>query len=323
MDPQTVERYFNSTNTVVHLLSNNPRCELRVDPSTQSIQLLVPNDFSEPDVGYFENIKVDYLADVNFYRITLYADGMHYAAYSFIAQIVEELHKGNHLSIAIAQSIDEHRLLLQNRKILSAEMQTGLIGELLLLAYLCSVDPISALSSWIGPQAEQHDFAFGSFDLEVKTTTGENRIHRIGSANQLEASSNRELWFLSIQITAAGSARNGFGLTTLINVIRKYLGPHTTQFNDYLNCLGWWDKDIDSYKARYVLRSVPAFFLVNEQFPALRNSTLSKGICHYEYLSDISYRTDISHLMAQRAPDPLTEFLNYTDAHFGGLNAKL
>ncbi|WP_081736726.1 PD-(D/E)XK motif protein [Arthrobacter sp. MA-N2] len=316
LEPETIERYFKSPNTVVHLLSQVPRCELRIEPATESMELRVPNDGSNPDLSPFENIEIDYATDPDqdCFVLRLAAGGMHYAAYSFIAKIVEELQQGHFFSSAVSHSLKEYELLIQSRRLLSSEKQTGLLGELLLLTYLCSIDPVSAITSWLGPESEQHDFSFDTFDLEVKTTKSERRTHRIGSATQLEPSENRSLLFLSIQLTAAGGADNAFSLVGLVDKIQNLLGPHALLFNEYLARLGWRSADVDSYRAKYVLRSRPAFYPVDEQFPSLQNSVLRQTIPNYEHLSEVSYRTDVSHLQPVRVPDALNGFAVYANS---------
>lgn len=316
LDSDTIQRYFKSPNTVVHLLSHVPRCELRIEPASECLELRVPRDGSNPDLSPFENIEIDYTADLSKESIVLRlaARGMHYAAYSFIAKIVEELQQGHFLSTAIAHSLKEYELLIQGRRLLSSEKQTGLVGELLLLTYLCSNDPLSALTTWLGPESEQHDFSFATFDLEVKTTKAERRTHRIGSATQLEPSGNRSLLFLSIQLTAAGGAYNAFSLVDLVDRVQNLLGPHVIPFNEYLDGLGWRSSDMESYRTKYVLRSRPAFYPVDERFPALRDSALRQAIPNYEHLSEVSYRTDVSHLQPAPVPDALTGFADYADS---------
>lgn len=311
LDPETIQRYFKSPDTVVHLLSQVPRCELRIEPATETLELRVPKDGSSPDLSPFENIEIDYTTDPDqdCFILRLAAGGMHYAAYSFIAKIVEELQQGNFFSSAISHGLREYELLIQSRKLLSAEKQTGLLGELLLLTYLCSIDPVSALTAWLGPESEQHDFSFETFDLEVKTTRSERRNHRIGSATQLEPSENRTLLFLSLQITAAGGANNAFNLVELVEKIQALLGPHVLPFNEYLSRLGWRWSDVEAYRTNYVLRSSPAFYPVDEHFPALQSSALRQMVPNYEHLSEISYRTDVSHLHSASAPSALGGFV--------------
>lgn len=315
LDPETIERYFRSPNTVVHLLSQSPRCELRIEPATEYMELRVPADGSYPDLSLFENIEIDYATDPdqNCFILRIATNGMRYAAYTFIAKIVEELQHGHFFATAISHGLSEYELLLRSRKLLSPEKQTGLLGELLLLRHLCTIDPGLALASWLGPEAEQHDFSFDTFDLEVKTTRSERRIHRIGSATQLEPTANRPLMFLSIQVTAAGGADSAFSLADLVEEIQSLLGHEDLAFNGYMAHLGWRASDVESYRRKYMLRSRPAFYPVDDRFPSLQDAVLRRVMLNYEHLSDISYRTDVSHLDSATVPETLSGFSTYAD----------
>lgn len=315
LDPETIERYFSSPNDVLHLLSQSPRCELRIEPATEYMELRAPADGSNPDLSLFENIQIEYATgpDQNFFTLRLAANEMHYAAYSLIAKIVEELQHGYSFATAISHGLSEYELLLRSRKLLSPEKQTGLLGELLLLKYLCTTDPGPALTSWLGPEAEQHDFSFDKFDLEVKTTMSERRIHRIGSASQLEPTVNRALIFLSIQLTAAGNADSAFSLVDLVQDIQTLLGSRSQPFDDYMADLGWRISDEESYRRKYMLRSCPAFYLVDNNFPSLQDSALRRMIPNYQHLSDISYRTDVSHLRSTKVAETISGFAAYAN----------
>ena len=120
--------------------------------------------------------------------------------------------------------------------------------------------------------------------------------------------------FLSIQITAAGSADNAFSLVDLVDEIQNLLGPHALPFDEYLARLGWRSSDIESYRTKYVLRSRPAFYPVDEHFPSLQNSALRQTIPNYEHLSEISYRTDVSHLNPASVPEALNGFAAYANS---------
>lgn len=310
LDPLTLERYFNSPSTVIQLLSVTPRCELRIDPIAETLQLRVQSDSSLPDVGDLANLEVDFIEELKLCSVTLSAKGMHYAAYSFIAQIVEELREGSTVSTAIERSLSEHRLLLQKREFLSEEKQVGLIGELLFLKFILNQEPTLALDYWLGPLAEQHDFSFGQFDLEVKTTRSESRVHRIASISQLESSPNRELWFLSIQITLAGASSGGFSLFSLVQEIRDLLPEKATIFNEALEKVGCHNEDLEYYKKSYVLRSNPSFYVVDDTFPRLRTSHLEQVVPNYEYISDVSYRINVSRLVPKQLFNEFNGFSN-------------
>lgn len=71
---------------------------------------------------------------------------------------------------------------------------------------------------------------------------------------------------------------------------------------------------MESYRTKYVLRSRPAFYLVDEHFPALKDSALRQAIPNYEHLSEVSYRTDVSHLQSAPVPEALTGFADYANS---------
>ncbi|MEB7503962.1 PD-(D/E)XK motif protein [Arthrobacter koreensis] len=325
LDPQTINRYFSSSHTVVHLISQSPRCELHIEPSTEHMELHGQVDSSRPDLSQFENIEISFAADAagEYFVLRIAANDMWYAAYNFIARIVEELQRGRLLADAISRGLTEYQLLLRSRNLLSAEKQVGLIGELLLLKYLCTIHPGRALSSWLGPEAEQHDFSFSEFDLEVKTTRSERRIHRIGSATQLEPSLNRPLLFLSVQVTSAGDSASALSLPALVDEIQTALGTNQGPFDDYMSNLGWRILDVESYQHKYMLRSRPNFYSVDRSFPALQDSTLRRLVPNYAHISDISYRTDVSHLNSVAVPEPLSGFPAYARTLSGGFDVSI
>ena len=60
---------------------------------------------------------------------------------------------------AVNAAVANLRNLLAARTRLSEEQQRGLLGELLLLERLLLEHGPTALEWWLGPAAEQHDFA--------------------------------------------------------------------------------------------------------------------------------------------------------------------
>ncbi|MGP5218144.1 PD-(D/E)XK motif protein [Arthrobacter rhombi] len=297
LEPETLARYFQAPNTVVHLLSAHPHCELHVDPIRSCLELHVQGDGTIPKLDRFENINLQ-LVDDNpngALCISISTLGNNFAVYTFIAQVVDNIHNGEAVALAIESSIEQYQTLLFRRGILSVEKQVGLTGELLLLRWLIETLPDQALQAWLGPQAEQHDFAFGLFDVEVKTTTSEKRAHRIGSATQLSPNRSRQLWLLSLQITSAGLSEDSFSLESLINDIHALLEPSSSsQFEAYLENLGWRHEDTASYQRRFLLRSRPATFKVEGVFPAIRVPDLIASVPSFELISDLSYRIDVS-----------------------------
>ncbi|MBB5598958.1 PD-(D/E)XK motif protein [Neomicrococcus lactis] len=314
--PETVDRFFGSADIVPIPVLNEPYCELRFHPDPQIMELRVSTNDSPPELVGLENINVDqfYNDSERTYCLRVNAKDIRFLAYSFVADVVDSIAQGHTLGEAIGKSIEGYQQLVKRQRRLSDEKQTGLIGELLFLQFLCGHSESAALDAWLGPSAEQHDFSFLDFDVEVKTTKSERRVHRISTATQLEPSVGRVLWFLSVQITAAGSSSNGFSLDQLISQVGDLLGSRRERFLSYLRKLGWDESELHSYPEKYVLRTAPAFYLVDERFPALRASSLKVQVEGFQHLSEISYRTDISHLIPSEPPSSVSEFSNVASA---------
>ncbi|MGY1701419.1 PD-(D/E)XK motif protein [Geodermatophilus sp. SYSU D00766] len=316
LTPETLETYFSSHVVVPVLLADSPVCRLRIDPPAQSLQLWTPATGPEPDVTAMDRVSVltEDMDDGQWYVLDVDATGAHYEAYSLLAAVVDDLAAGRPLHIAMARSVDTFLELLANRGRLSEEKTVGLIGELLLLESL--IDQIgqdSALLGWLGPDSEEHDFVLSDLDAEVKTTLSERRSHVIGTETQLQPSPHRPLWLVSVQLTRAGDAVQGFGLPAVIGRVRSSLNGGTDAFAGHLRTLGWNDADADLYPERYLLRTAPAAYLVDDRFPALTRQRIDAAVPQPELVSAVSYRVDVSSMLPGTTPAALAPFVGGND----------
>lgn len=312
LTPETLAEYFRAGTTTMQPLSATPPSKLRIDPTAEKLELFVPARGAEPDVTAMSRMNLDVvdLDGNDWFQLQVDAQGMHHEAYSVLASIVDDMTNGYSFVAATANALDAYRDLLNKRAGLTPERQQGLIGELMVLRYLRDrLGGPTALETWLGPAAEQHDFAFGEFDAEVKTTTSEQRNHRIGSENQLEPSVDRPLWLVSIQLTRAGAAGSGGSLASLVGELRSTFGLGNDRFLDGLRAIGWRDADHDLYQARYVLRTTPAAYRIDQHFPAVTRARLDAVVPKPELVSDVSYRVDLTTLGPEHPPAPLTGFV--------------
>lgn len=312
LTPETLADYFRAGAPTVQWISPKPPSRLRIDPLAERLELLVPADGAEPDVTAMARLNVDtvYLDGDDWFQLRIDAQGMHHEAYSVLASIVDDMSNGYSFVTATSNALRAYRDLLNQRKGITPEQQQGLIGELLTLRHICDVlGPDAALKSWLGPSAEQHDFGFSTFDAEVKTTTSEKRSHLIGSENQLQPSIERPLWLVSVQLTRAGAAGSGHSLASLVDHLRTGFGQGNERFMAELHSVGWHDADHDLYLTRYILRSTPASYLVDEEFPAITRPRLEFSVPRPEIVSDVSYRVDLTTFDATIPPEPLTGFV--------------
>jgi len=241
--------------------------------------------------------------------LTVDARGVHFEAYSLIAAIVDDLVAGRSFHVATARSVAAYRDLLAGRGRLSEEKTVGLIGELLVLKHmLATIGEEVAMTSWVAPGSEEHDFVLEDADVEVKTTLGEKRSHLISTETQLAASLHRPLWLVSIQLTRAGNARDAFSLADVVGRIRTRLHATRDTYVAYLQSQGWRDADAELYRERYRYRTRPAAYLVDDNFPAVTRARIDALVPRPELVGPVSYRIDLSSLTPGTPPSVLAGF---------------
>lgn len=306
-DPDSLERMFAEREVSRHRVIDSPRCEITIDPIHEEIALTAPAEGTEPDVSKFSRISFAVLGDGSdsVFEIRVDATDAHFEAYNILTAIIDELFAGSSFARATTDALGSYKALLRGKSGLSPEQQHGLYGELLLMRQLVSsVGEVGAMNAWLGPMSEQHDFAFNSFDAECKTTTSEKRIHTIGSASQLEKNSGRDLWLISVQITRAG-LDSGESLNELAADVAAALDSQIGRYWEYLQGIGWRREDSDLYSQRFMLRSPIQTYVVTDDFPAITTATLQTIVPHFENVSDVSYRIDVSNRTSTTAPHPL------------------
>lgn len=317
MSPETIEEYFRSGVAVAFQLSTKTHSRLEIDPAVQEMRFFTPAQGSAPDVTGYERIEIDTINFVgvegDWFQLTVDASGMHYEAYSLMVSIADQLHGGTSFRNAVSESLSTLRDLLSNRRRMTPEIETGLVGELLVFQHsVATIGEDSAIAAWLGPLSEEHDFSFDSFDAEVKTTRSESRTHKIGTATQLQPVTSRPLYFISVQVTNAGQAIEGFTVAELISQIRATLDRNQRSFDSNLSNLGWRDIDSDLYGTRFQLRSTPRAYLVGPGFPAITTNLLEAVVPQWSHVAGISYQIDLTTLPHVLPPAPLNQFCEET-----------
>lgn len=313
LNPDTLEKYFHSGAVTTHLVSESPEAIVRIDGAGQKISLLTPNAGMVQNTAELRRVSTS-LETWNgreWARITVDARNMYTEAYGLVLSVVQAMRGGATFAAATSAAMTNMRALLAAKPRISEEKQIGLVGELLLFRTLLNTfDEYSVIDWWLGPLAEERDYAFPSFDLEVKTTTSESRVHVIHGAGQLEPSPGRALWLISIQITRAGGDPNGFSLPGLIHEIRGRLTSTRDRFVAYLGSENWEDDDAAMYPAAYILRSSPAAYPIDDDFPAVTSRRLNSVVPHSDLVSAVTYRVNVSSRTPGDPGEPLTGFIN-------------
>lgn len=297
LNPDTLEKYFRSGTVTTHHVNDSPEVIITIDGPGQKISVLTPRNGMVLDTSTLRRVTtgIDVRGDLEWARLTLDARGMYAEAYGLVVSVVQAMRGGATFAASSSAAMTNMKALLAAKPRISEEKQIGLFGELLLFrALLDTYDEFTVLDWWLGPLAEERDYAFPAFDAEVKTTLGESRTHVIHGAGQLEPSPGRSLWLVSIQITRSGGDPKGIGLPGLIQEIRDRLTAARDRFVSHLASEGWDDDDAAMYPTAYRLRTMPAAYLVDDDFPAVTPGRLRSIVPHSDLVSDVTYRVDVS-----------------------------
>lgn len=313
LDPATVEAYFLAGAPAAFTVCEQPETIVTIDPVRGELRVITPAAGSEPDVAAFERLSFRRVVRPSesheWFELAVEARDRHYEAYVLIESIADQLRSGSTFRSSVSESLASLGDLLAKRKKLTNEKIAGLIGELLVLDHIITMHGEElAVAAWLGPLAEEHDFGFADFDAEVKTTLSEARSHIIGSDTQLEPVPGRPLYLISVQITRAGAAIDGFSLPDLILKLRNRLDTTIRAFDYALEGLGWNTGDTELYRTKFQLRSTPRAYLVDEVFPAITSKRLDEVVPNRPLIGDVSYRIDVTHLPCASAREPLDKF---------------
>lgn len=317
LTPDTLERYFRSGTVTTHLVNESPEVLFVIDGPGQKISVLTPNAGMVLDTASLRRVGTgtEVRGGIEFARLTLDARGMYVEAYGLVLSILQAMRGGATFAAASSAAMTNMKALLAAKPRIPDERQVGLIGELLLFRSLLDrYDEFTVIEWWLGPLAEERDYAFPAFDAEVKTTLREKRIHVIHGAGQLEPNPGRSLWLVSVQVTRAGGDPSGFSLPRLIMEVRDRLTSTRDRFVGHLAGEGWDDDDASLYPTPYILRTPPAAYLVDEDFPAVTFSRLHSVVPHCDLVSDVSYRVDVSSCTPGDPGPPLTGLIGAAPA---------
>jgi len=244
---------------------------------------------------------------------------LHKYFYTYACHALEFIREGQQLAVAaFREAWVRTRELIEQQVVLSRDKQLGLLGELILLANVAATHHLgwrAALESWHRAANAEHDFAFRSADIEVKTTSKETRAHIIGSLNQLKASPGRSLYLLSLQFSASPLHANGsISLNEKITEIRNAFGTTDdlrTQFLQRLTSAGWNEEHSSHYNYRVIERSHPTIIKVDDEFPRLTPENLV-GLRpdHLVRIQSVVYSVDVSGLGEALTPRLLAELIS-------------
>jgi hypothetical protein len=292
-----IEKYFTNRIDGVLSIQGSPPARLVMSPSSSELAIRVVASSHAPDVSSFTNISMDYLEDEGaaWHQLSVRVDDNLAEVYATLCAIVDRVQvSGAQFKVAVEEVLDSLADILARRRGLSEDQQLGLAGELLCVLAIGSESGFDvALDSWTGPLGEEHDFGLSGVDVEVKVTLSEKRHHWISSLSQLVPTPGRALLLLSIQLTLAGAGR-GWSLPDLVKLVDEANGVHLAEVDARLERLGFRRIDADLYGSRWTMRTSPAFFQVDDEFPVISQDSLEHAVPSSNRVLDVRYRIDLT-----------------------------
>lgn len=280
-------------------MRGTPEAQILVRPSERRLEARILEDSTEPDVSRFRFIESRRLVEEGRSWNSLSIAWTHtpFEAYLFLCDIVDRVQtKGEPLATAVEVVLQGIGSILRRQSSITREQEIGLFGELLVLNHLLKdLSPGDAIKAWKGPESEEHDFALNDFDLEVKTTTSDERIHWITNARQLEPAENRPLKLASLQLTPKGGS-GSCTLAALVDHLLDSLRDATPSFLRILEIAGYAIEDADLYPTQWALRDVAACFAVDDEFPKITGDELARLPLGGDRIKALRYQVNITGL---------------------------
>ena len=312
----TIQGYLAEGIDGVFGVEGSPPGRLVVEAHRDVLAVRVPADGNPPDMTEFQHLTLSVVEDdgVMWHQMSVQLEGNLAEVYAVLCSVLDkvQLH-GQRFADAVGDVLGSLEEILAVRHGLQVERQIGLFGELLvLIALVDDLGPRDAMSSWRGPLGEEHDFGLAAVDLEVKTTLSERREHWISSLTQLVPTGGRSLDVVSVQLTTA-PLDNGWTLPALVAHARDLVGAVSQSLESALKSVGYGDDDFDLYRSRWTLRTPPAFFRVDSDFPAITAAGLGVVVPNADRVTDVRYRIDLSSMKQTPPAVSFDRIVNHRD----------
>ncbi len=194
--------------------------------------------------------------------------------FRFCESLILELREGMGATEALTLVLNRFRQLfeLQEGQV-SPERVVGLFAELVVLEKLLDAG-IDAVSGWLGPTRETHDFVFGAIHLEVKALRASGaRSFRVSNIHQMESPEGTELFLAGVRI-APGSHTIG----AMVERIRSRISPQQVRdLEAALETMGCQYPVNPEWNEKRFSALEPEVWRVDETFPRLVASMLPNG----------------------------------------------
>lgn len=299
-----LQDYFSKRLAALLPVKSGRRVSIFVGPEAASLGLRIPvgaTDTFEASPYREINIELKSVDGNRVVELSTFAQDLFRKFYLFSVDIIELLERTN-ISVpqAIGVSLESWGQLLSRKNLMSEAAWLGLYGELCFLESLIAARGLAALTAWTGPRGERHDFRIGNDEFEVKSTKRDRRIHIVNGLGQLEPTSGKRLYLLSLHFELAGTG-SGYSLPEKISVLRGLInndGEKLTELEEGIKRTGYRDLDSVFYGDRLQMRNPPYLVHVDADCPRITSSELihELGPNVLQRICEITYEINVEGL---------------------------
>ncbi|PWK47910.1 PD-(D/E)XK motif protein [Pleionea mediterranea] len=272
----TVERFYLDSERTIQI-NGTPKFQVHFRKNPSSMTFIIESDSDIGDsFSKLKNINIYVCDNPSGIAISCSDDCLFEFFYMSATSIVNAV-RNEFVPVpkAIRLALENLGNLIEkeNEKDMSAVV-TGLWGELYVLESLINLHGVKSVNYWLGPENEAHDFRCSDFEMEVKTTKSERRLHIVGSFTQLQPSEGKKLYLCSVCIVPTQGGRSLLELRESVDELLKNNESESNRF-DYLLKSKDFAFGSDPSSIKYDLRFPTLVFPVNDGFPKVTRLELN------------------------------------------------
>ncbi len=182
----------------------------------------------------------------------------------------------------------------------------GLWAEMLVIER--SSNPEFLISAWHDSPEAKYDFSMGEEKIEVKSTSGEGRIHRF-SLDQLNPSQKSKLLIASVVVRESAECSGGLSVSNLYEKICQQVSDTNLRLKLYSTLISSIGSDYEKTSKLYfdyVEATDSLAFFDAKDVPHIDKTVVP------EFVSDVKFSSSLTHLTDVREKETASVFLDST-----------
>jgi hypothetical protein len=275
------DHYIETGTPIEDPILDDPEFRLIFHPSPQQlgVRLRIAEGRELPKISELRNISVSkvQIAGQSYAQVLTDSIPLFPSIYALIGDVLRRIEAGEtDCLVALADCLRNFEALLARAGGISRDEAVGLYGELLVLECLLLAGKAGA-KAWIGANRQSHDIRLVALELEVKTTTSNNRHHFVHGLNQLTPTPGHELYVVSVRLGSPGSGA-GRSLDGLVEDILASLSgdAEATQYLKSELAKTPYERGKHECTVAYQLAADPMQVSIGTDFPVVSHARLEE-----------------------------------------------